>query len=340
MRVFLCAPMCCLFAAAVCADVRINEFLADNGGSFTLPNGDTPDWIEPHNDGGAPVDLAGWFLTDNANNPAKWEFPDAPESVVAADGYALVIADGSGTPVKDGRLHANFSLSKDGEYLTLVMPDGVTVAQAFAPSFPPQLKVVIRCTFDGNAPSAQNGFTYNAPIPVSQTTTLRAAVVDAKSVRQNTATFTWLFLEDVIRQGHATPSGFPGDNTPDSNYHHMEYGMHQNIVDAGTARLRDGMTNAIPTLSLVTEPANLFSPQSGIYVNPNNDGRAWERPVSIELIDPVRGAAREFHIDAGIRIRGAASRSPGNPKHSFRLFFRSEYGESKLRFPLLPPHRQ
>ncbi|MEP0841744.1 MAG: lamin tail domain-containing protein, partial [Phycisphaerae bacterium] len=41
-----------------------------------------------------------------------------------------------------------------------------------------------------------------------------------------------------------------------------------------------------------------------------------------------------FQINAGLRIRGGYSRSGDNPKHAFRLFFRWEYGEGKLHFPL------
>ncbi|MCB1126971.1 MAG: CotH kinase family protein, partial [Verrucomicrobiae bacterium] len=41
-----------------------------------------------------------------------------------------------------------------------------------------------------------------------------------------------------------------------------------------------------------------------------------------------------FGVDAGLRIRGAFSRTDGNPKHSFRLFFRSEYGTGRLNYPL------
>ena len=36
----------------------------------------------------------------------------------------------------------------------------------------------------------------------------------------------------------------------------------------------------------------------------------------------------------GLRIRGGWSRHQSNPKHAFRLFFRGEYGDSKLRFDL------
>ena len=35
-------------------------------------------------------------------------------------------------------LHTNFSLDSDGEFLALVKPNGVTIAQSFSPYFPPQ----------------------------------------------------------------------------------------------------------------------------------------------------------------------------------------------------------
>ncbi len=189
----------------------------------------------------------------------------------------------------------------------------------------------IHYTLDGSVPGT-NSPLFTAPFTVIATTTLRAAVVDPRSVLQNVTTVTWLFLEDILRQGTTAPSGWPTDRQV--NNHVMEYGLNQAVVTGDPVRLRNGITNAIPTLSLVTDLAHLFNPQTGIYVNPGNDGRAWERPVSVELIDPIRGVTSEFHIDAGLRIRGAYSRSTSNPKHSFRLLFRTDYGESKLRFPL------
>ena len=45
---------------------------------------------------------------------------------------------------------------------------------------------------------------------------------------------------------------------------------------------------------------------------------------------------KDLNVSAhcGLRVRGGASRNPTNPKHAFRVFFRAEYGDAKLEFPL------
>ncbi|MEN6427916.1 MAG: lamin tail domain-containing protein, partial [Phycisphaerales bacterium] len=84
--------------------------------------------------------------------------------------------------------------------------------------------------------------------------------------------------------------------------------------------------------SLVTDLANLFANDIGIYANPGAQGQSWERPVSVELLYP--DGAEGFQADGGLRIRGGYSRSRSNPKHAFRLFFRAEYGTPTLRYRL------
>ncbi len=65
---------------------------------------------------------------------------------------------------------------------------------------------------------------------------------------------------------------------------------------------------------------------------PGNRGNSWERPATVELIYP--DGTPGFEVNAGLRIRGGYSRSPANPKHAFRLFFRGDYGDAKLEYPL------
>ncbi|HBE22259.1 MAG TPA: hypothetical protein DDW21_02125, partial [Verrucomicrobiales bacterium] len=46
----------------------------------------------------------------------------------------------------------------------------------------------------------------------------------------------------------------------------------------------------------------------------------------------------EFQINAGVRMRGGFSRSEDNPKHAFHLYFRQDYGDTKLDYPLFGRH--
>ncbi|MBP8302845.1 MAG: CotH kinase family protein [Phycisphaerae bacterium] len=117
------------------AAVRITEFLAANDGLVRDEDGDSPDWIEIHNDSSEPVDLGGWHLTDNPRRLTKWTFP--PRSLGPGE-YLVVFASGKDRTVPGSPLHTGFQLDSDGEFLGLVMPDGKTLSQAFSPEFPQQ----------------------------------------------------------------------------------------------------------------------------------------------------------------------------------------------------------
>jgi hypothetical protein len=183
-------------------------------------------------------------------------------------------------------------------------------------------------TTDGTAPSTGK-IRYTGPISISRTTVVRAAVPNADSILQLDTSATYLFPLDIVEQ-RGTPSGFPEDSATSQK---MTYGMNQTIVGTYRHNIMDGFTNGIDTLSLVIDPANLFNASTGIYVNASNGGRSWERMTMVELITPTNSAGG-FSVPSGVRIRGAYSRGSAYPKHSLRLFFRNEYGMSKLKYPL------
>ncbi|MBN1123400.1 MAG: CotH kinase family protein, partial [Sedimentisphaerales bacterium] len=99
-----------------------------------------PDWIELRNLTAETLSLNGWYLTDDPDKLTKWQFPDGYS--IPANGYFVVYASNrrqdrypTNYPFidKSGHLHTNFELNGDGEYLALVMPDGLTVAHEFNP---------------------------------------------------------------------------------------------------------------------------------------------------------------------------------------------------------------
>ncbi|RYD67341.1 MAG: hypothetical protein EOP83_03015, partial [Verrucomicrobiaceae bacterium] len=208
----------------------------------------------------------------------------------------------------------------------------------------PTPAVTIRYTLDGSTPTPTTGLVYTGPIAISSTTVLRAIATRSGWETTDVDTQTYLFLNDVITQSSsgAAPPGWPASS---GTAQVLDYGMDPDIVAnsdpnlGGQAAVKAALA-ALPAVSITTDLPNLFNigGSQGIYSNPNNRGYAWERAASMEWINPPDATnpngTSEFQINAGLRLRGGYSRSTDNPKHSFRMFFRGEYGDSKLAYPL------
>lgn len=102
--------------------VIISEFLAaeQNSAGLKDEDGELQDWIELYNPGSAPVNLNGWSLTDDPENPDLWLFPNIN---IAAGGRLVVFASMKDRRPTTGNLHTNFKLNSAGEYLGLFSAD-------------------------------------------------------------------------------------------------------------------------------------------------------------------------------------------------------------------------
>lgn len=95
-------------------DLVINEFMADNGGIIADPAGEFEDWIELYYLGNRSIALKNKYLSDDPSRPDKWPLPDV--TLDATKPHLLIWADEDGAQGND---HANFKLSKGGEYIGL-----------------------------------------------------------------------------------------------------------------------------------------------------------------------------------------------------------------------------
>ena len=370
----------------------VTEFLASNSDGIVDDNGGTSDWIEIYNAGDATVNLAGYTLTDTADDTDRWTFPSTN---LAAGQFLVVFAATDAQPTQGSDLYTGFGLSADGEYVGLYNPAGNVVSEfaAGGTDYPAQYSDVsygvqfggnfnqvsyfstptpgavnanpfagvttrveanvdagfydssfqvslstdtqgatIRYTTDGSTPSATNGLTYSNPIQISGTSNLRAVSIRSGFLSVPDRTWSYIFLDDVLDQstGGAVQAGFPTPGSLGNKF--LDYGIDSEVVDLeGEQTVKDALL-AIPTWSITTDIDNLFDPNTGIYANATEGGSDWERPASVELLNP--DGSEGFQVNAGIRIRGGASRGDDNPKHAFRLFFRGEYGDSKLEYPV------
>jgi hypothetical protein len=365
------------------------------------PQDEYDDWIEIYNSGETAIDIGGMYLTDDLDEPTKWQIPhgDPALTTVVPGGYLLIWADGDTT---DQGLHASFKLDADGEDVGLFDIDGATLIDGVTyPALTSDIPygryldahdewrhiavptpgaanegafegvvaklefshehgfynepisvivttetpdVIIYYSLDGDEPGNTkgrgiSGQVYNGPLTIERTSCLRAIARRENWKPTTCLTQTYIFLDDVINQsldGQKPSPKWPDPYATNNNNdprQAIDYGMDPDVIN--DSRYRDVIDDAllsIPSLSLVTDLYNLFDSKTGIYVNAKWHGREWERPCSVELIYP--DGSEGFQINAGLRIRGGYGRRGANPKHAFRLFFRSEYGTSRLSYPL------
>src|SRR3990170_5326348 len=121
--------------------IYINEFLASNVSidADIVDFDDYSDWIELYNDENIDVDLGGYFLTDNFNNPTRWKIPSG--TIIKAKGFLRFWADGyDDIPGHTYRrdyypndyfttkyYHLNFAVNRAEEDLGLFNPDSILV---------------------------------------------------------------------------------------------------------------------------------------------------------------------------------------------------------------------
>ena len=204
-------------------------------------------------------------------------------------------------------------------------------------------------TTDGSAPTLTDGLTptngifYTGPIRIGQitaqnpraTTIVRAAAFKGTLQPTEVSTESYLYLADVATQSAATLNSqqFPAAWKSTT----ADYAVDQSISTSSTygpGFLAD--LKAVPTISLVIDPKDLFDPTVGIYSNSVQDGDGWTRAASVEVINPDGSIG--FQTNAAVSMEGGGSRrSDLTPKHSFRLFFNGDFGSpSKLNEKFFP----
>ncbi|MBI1841531.1 MAG: lamin tail domain-containing protein [Verrucomicrobia bacterium] len=344
--------------------VRVNEMVATGIGGVPDENSAPQDWIELYNERPQWVDLGGYYLTDQHSDRTRWKIPS---TLVPPNGFVVILADGRGLgPPATTLLHANFALSSGGSRVELVAPDGSQIlgelrASEFFPGVAfgigpdgkpgfipaptpgktngPTTEVganevtfsaphgfftksflltltstipdsIIRYTADGSVPTATHGTTYTNPIPIKPNTSggtrgtriIRAFAQSARAAYAPIQTQTYLFIN--------------GDTSPA-----VDGVVSQSVLTTTITKhpvygpLMDDALLALPAVSVVL-PQNL---------------EVAEHPASIELFDP-QGKEEGFQIDCGITATGTTSL--GSPKLSMAAHFSSDFGHSRLQYPL------
>ena len=331
--------------------VVINEVMTANTKFLEEEDGQYYDWIELYNTSDSAVDITGYGLTDDTNNPAKWRFP---ESTVAPEGYLTVLASGlDNNGVKKKYLNTNFRLKGEGEVLALFDSSG-NLQDRY------NVRTVPRGVSLGRVSGENSLFLFKQPTPMEENSHPEKGVVsvpepgieagcyqNAQQVSLECSTEgakIYYTLDGTLPTDGSTlyksPITINGAGTIRARAYKNEY------VESGvcTATYIINGQHTLPVLSIVAEPDDLYSYNSGIFaMGPGasdvfpysgaNFWQDWEVPAHIEIIGDGRIC---FAQDIGLKVFGAYSRAI--EQKGMAVFARSKYGESTINYPLFPDH--
>ena len=336
--------------------VYISEFGGSTGSVAT-------DWVELHNSTGSAVSLAGYGLSNNPKNPAKWVFPDIS---IEPGEYLLLYATGSADKAQKKNLKLNFCISSTGETLFFFDPNGKLIDKLSAGR--------MRSGQSYGRDGSDNRFYYAEPTPGAQNgkgyegiTQLPAFSV-TPGIYDNAVTV-------AITAGEGETIRYTTDcTTPNasSEVYSGELSISKNSViraaafrdgylsgDVATATYlfrSDGVNHALPVVTLVTDPDNLWNSKTGIYAtgdqfDPDAASYAdtlksatyyqakfateeqvdtiWEKPAAFSLFDD--NGKQVFTQNVGIRIAGSFGR--GRAQKGFNVIARKEYGKGSMEYP-------
>jgi hypothetical protein len=324
-----------------------SEVMAVNtDGKYNPVTGEPGDWIEIYNGTPYAIDLSGFCLSDDPDDPLKWRFPQ--RTYVWSHSYHLIWADGTNDTLRGS--HAGFKLAAAGETLLLsdfrgvlydslsypVMYENVSYGTASDGSM-----VYFSNPTPGEINDSESGFRVtggvefdppagilSGPVQVRMIPEVPGSLIrytldgSTPSISDPVYTSPIQVTEDMVIRARLWTEGFEPGRTATSTY----------LVN------RDF---TLPVISLATDPDNLWDDQTGIYVEgtngrpgycesePKNWNQAWERPVSLEYFD-AEGIRRVQH-DGGVKIHGGCSRQA--PLKSLAFFARSRYGNNLVRYP-------
>ena len=336
--------------------VYISEFGGSTGSVAS-------DWVELHNSTGSAVSLAGYGLSNNPKNPAKWVFPDIS---IEPGEYLLLYATGSADKAQKKNLKLNFNISSTGEALFFFDPNGKLIDKLSAGR--------MRSGQSYGRDGSDNRFYYAEPTPGAQNgkgyegVTQLPAFSVTPGIYDNAVTV-------AITAGEGETIRYTTDcTTPNasSQVYSGELSISKNSViraaafrdgylsgDVATATYlfrSDGVNHALPVVTLVTDPDNLWNSKTGIYAtgdqfDPDAASYAdtlqsatyyqakfateeqvdtiWEKPAAFSLFDD--NGKQVFTQNVGIRIAGSFGR--GRAQKGFNVIARKEYGKGSMEYP-------
>ena len=324
--------------------VEISEAVSLNTKYVAGPYATYHDFVELHNNSDNDIDLTGWYLSDDPEEPKKCSLDGV---TVKAGGFKVIICSPDGTNVRDGYSFVRFGIASAGE--TIVLSQGDTVIDCL-----PMPSLGENTAF--GRPDGEDGFSVlSEPTPGSTNGYRVGVAADAPtaSIPQGVYDNVDSVTVELKANGNIYYTLDATEPTASSKLYTDPIKLTKTTVircicvpeGKNKSKITDltyviNENNSLEVATLVTTPSNLFDEYSGIYATgPRaradfpyegaNYYNRWERTATVSFF-PDEGEG--FSEPCGIRIFGGLSRALA--KKSLACFFRGKYGAGSLNYKL------
>ena len=142
-------------------DIAINEIMSSNDVTIADEDGDFEDWVEIYNYGNTTINLLGYGLSDQTDNPFKWVFPAVS---LGPNQYLIVWASDKNRVNATSQLHSNFKIKSGGETIILTNPSGTTLNES------PAVAIATDSSYGRNPDGTGSWVLFNVPTPAESNT--------------------------------------------------------------------------------------------------------------------------------------------------------------------------
>lgn len=313
------------------SDLIISEVMASNAKYMPQDDGEYYDWVELKNITDHSINLSDYALSDDPDKLHKFTLPDV---TLEPDECIVIICSGNMDLTTKKYTHAPFTLSREEGWVYLSRVDETGCADFVRIFDVPYQHSVGRV--DG-----ENG-TYYFTTPTPGTSNGTGVAFISATPELLTPDGVYNNVENVVvklngegRIYYTTDGSYPDENsreytgpitltkTTALRYVAIESG--KLVSDVMTAVYIINENHTLPVVSIVAVP-ELLTGGGGIYQNYKQ-----EREIRCNLkLFELDG--NSFTIDCGVKMHGHTGLQA--PKKSFKVNFRSRYGEEYLTYPV------
>lgn len=324
-------------------DLIITELMSANKSYLKGSYSTTCDWIEVYNNSDRELQLADYYLSDDAGKLSKYALPDIS---LKPGEYRVIFLSTDPLNLLKGYSVLPFSLSSDGDQLYLSRENEI-LDYVHIPALPVDFSY-------GRAVDSPC-FTLLGTVTPGKINSTSVEISAMPTVETPQGTYDDVENVQVVLSGPGNIYYTTDCTKPDAsdNLYTGPITLTKTtvlrVMCQESGKLPSEVVdltyivneyNALPSVSVVAEPADLWSNERGIYVDGPNIGDEppyyganywydWERETTLSLFELDGGG---FSTKCGVKIFGGFTRSL--KKKSLAFFFRDKYGAGELAYPV------